>query len=107
MGDNNEQQGIQGGQGEEGEKGVDPRLAFARSRADTPRDLNLVFSKMKVQEGHGPQELHPEGVEVCVFVCFLFVFCLFFVCFLFVFCLLFVCFLYFFFCIFFLFFGWV
>ena len=80
MGDN------EGASGEGGEK-IDPRLNFARSRADTPRDLNLVFSKMKVQEGHGPQELHPEGlVEVRFFCFFFFFFFSFFFCFVFFFC---------------------
>ena len=59
----------------------DPRANYSRSRADTPRDLGLILSKMKIQEGHGPQELHPSGASVCVlFVCCLCVVCVLFVC---------------------------
>uniref|UniRef100_A0A7S4P9C9 Uncharacterized protein n=1 Tax=Paramoeba aestuarina TaxID=180227 RepID=A0A7S4P9C9_9EUKA len=50
------------GGSDEKDKGQDLREKFSRSRADTPRDLGLVLSKMKLQEGHGPQELHPPGV---------------------------------------------
>ena len=57
----------QGGDGKENEKEMkaDPRANFSRSRADTPRDLGLILSKMKIQEGHGPQALHPLDALVC------------------------------------------